>query len=170
MDGNTDLDEPRFVPIDGKTLRGSGGASHRENPLHLLGYPTRHGVLGQVDVDSKIERDHGDSQALRNAGIEGSPDQHRRDGLPEGSAKQIVDGGGDYVLAVKDNQPQLHEAVSRFFLQRHENGDFQEYGCRHHQTTERSRRVEIRNTDLPRVSAACLDEGTLSEMERARLR
>ena len=30
-------DGPNFVPIDGKTLRGSGGATHRDNPLHVLG-------------------------------------------------------------------------------------------------------------------------------------
>jgi hypothetical protein len=28
--------EPRFVPIDGKTLRGSGGAKDRSNPLHVV--------------------------------------------------------------------------------------------------------------------------------------
>jgi predicted transposase YbfD/YdcC len=27
-------------------------------------------------------------------------------------ATQIVDGGGDYVLAIKDNHPTLHKAMS----------------------------------------------------------
>ena len=31
-----DSDDTQFVSIDGKTLRGSGGAKHRENPLHVV--------------------------------------------------------------------------------------------------------------------------------------
>ena len=54
-------------------------------------------------------------------------------------AKQIVNGGGDYVLAVKDNQPTLSEAIREFLLQRHENVDFHDYACRQHTTVERSR-------------------------------
>ena len=54
-------------------------------------------------------------------------------------AKQIVNGEGDYVLAVKENQPTLSEAVNQFFLERHEREDFQEYGCRQHHTSERAR-------------------------------
>ena len=48
-------EEPRFVPIDGKTLRGSGGAKHRTNPLHLVSaWASQQGMtLGQVAVDSK---------------------------------------------------------------------------------------------------------------------
>src|SRR6476660_3138616 len=30
-------------------------------------------------------------------------------------ARQIVKGGGDYLLAVKDNQPALHVAISDYF-------------------------------------------------------
>jgi len=46
---------PRFIPIDGKTLRGSRGAKHRKNPLHLVSaWATQQGMtLGQVAVDSK---------------------------------------------------------------------------------------------------------------------
>jgi predicted transposase YbfD/YdcC len=35
-------------------------------------------------------------------------------------AAQIVAGGGDYVLAVKDNQPTLHAALQAHFLHLHE--------------------------------------------------
>ena len=60
-------------------------------------------------------------------------------------AKKIVDGGGAYALAVMDNQPALRAAIESFFEDRHEQDDFAEYGCRRHQTTERSRgRVEER--------------------------
>jgi hypothetical protein len=35
-------------------------------------------------------------------------------------AAQIVDGGGDYVLAIKDNHPTLAKAMSEFFDDAHE--------------------------------------------------
>ena len=52
---NDQSDGPKFVPIDGKTLRGSGGAKHRDNPLHVVSaWATQQGMtLGQVAVDSK---------------------------------------------------------------------------------------------------------------------
>ena len=39
-------------------------------------------------------------------------------------AKQIVNDGGDFVLAVKDNHPKLCEAVHQFFQARYENENF----------------------------------------------
>ena len=47
--------EPNFIPVDGKTVRGSGGGNSRENPLHLVSaWATQQEVtLGQVAVDSQ---------------------------------------------------------------------------------------------------------------------
>ena len=60
-------------------------------------------------------------------------------------AKEIVKGGGDYVLAVKDNQPKLADEVYDFFLQLHEHENFAEHKVRRHVTTEKSRgRFETR--------------------------
>ena len=52
---DSDDGEPRFIPIDGKTLRGSHGAKHRTKPLHLVSaWATKQGMtLGQVAVDTK---------------------------------------------------------------------------------------------------------------------
>jgi predicted transposase YbfD/YdcC len=52
-------------------------------------------------------------------------------------ATQIVDGGGDYVLAIKDNHPTLHKAMSEHFDQVHEEG-CSKTGARHHHTSELS--------------------------------
>ncbi len=38
-------------------------------------------------------------------------------------ARAIVDGGGDYILAVKGNQPTLHDGVEEYFLE-HISDDF----------------------------------------------
>ena len=135
------LDGPKFVPIDGKTLRGSGGAKHRDNPLHMVSaWATRQGMtLGQVAVDSKSNEITAIPKLLEMLELKGAIVSIDAMGCQKEIAKQIVDGGGDYVLAVKDNHPKLLEAIQEFFLQRHENEDFQEYGTRGHHTTERAR-------------------------------
>src|SRR5207302_8648998 len=50
-------------------------------------------------------------------------------------ARQIVDGGGDFVIAVKDNQPNLREAISEHFLKHLEN-DLEDLRYRCHETRE----------------------------------
>lgn len=134
-------DEPNFVPIDGKTLRGSGGAKHRDNPLHVVSaWATQQGMtLGQVAVDSKSNEITAIPKLLEMLELKGAIISIDAMGCQKKIAKQIVDGGGDFVLAVKDNQPKLFEAINDFFLERYENEDFREYGCRQHETTERAR-------------------------------
>jgi hypothetical protein len=47
----------------------------------------------------------------------------------------FADGGGDYVLAIKDNHPTLHKAMSEHFDQVHEKGCI-ETGVRYHHTSD----------------------------------
>ena len=139
---------PRFVPIDGKTLRGSGGAKHRDNPLHVVSaWATQQGMtLGQVAVDSKSNEITAIPKLLEMLELKGAIVSIDAMGCQKEIARQIIDGGGDYVLAVKDNQPKLAEAISSFFLERHENEDLHEYGCRQYRTMERARgQVESRH-------------------------
>lgn len=139
--------QPRFVPIDGKTLRGSGGAKHREHPLHLVSaWATKQGMtLGQVAVDSKSNEITAIPKLLEMLELSGAIVSIDAMGCQKEIAKEIVGGGGDYVLAVKDNQPTLSDALRSFFLDRHEQDDFAAYGCRRYKTKEKSRgRVEER--------------------------
>ena len=65
--------------------------------------------------------------------------------------QQIVDLGGDYVLAVKDNQPTLHAAVRTFFESHLDNNleDLQ-YRCR--ETTDSGHgRMDVAHGDLAEV-------------------
>lgn len=140
-------DEPTFVPIDGKTLRGSKGAKHRSKPLHLVSaWATKQGLtLGQVAVDTKSNEITAIPKLLKMLELSGAIISIDAMGCQKEIAKQIIEDGGDYVLAVKDNQPTLSDAIQEFFLQRHENDDFRDYGCRQHTTIERSRgRIEER--------------------------
>ena len=145
--GGDEDDGPNFVPIDGKTLRGSGGASHRENPLHVVSaWATKQGMtLGQVAVDAKSNKITAIPKLLEMLELKGAIISIDAMGCQKEIAKQIVKGKGDYVLALKDNHPKLCEAVTQFFLDRHENDDFREFGCRQHQTVEKARgQIETR--------------------------
>jgi len=140
-------DDGQFVSIDGKTLRGSGGAKHRENPLHVVSaWANEQGMtLGQVAVDAKSNEITAIPKLLEMLELKGAIVSLDAMGCQKEIAKQIVEGGGDYVLSLKDNHPKLCEAVNQFFLQRHEREDFVEYGCRQQQTKEKARgKVETR--------------------------
>jgi len=134
---------PKFVPIDGKTLRGSGGGKDRENPLHVVSaWATEQGItLGQVAVDSKSNEITAIPKLLEMLELKGAIVSIDAMGCQKEIAKQIVNNHGDYVLAVKDNQPKLSDAVAAFFVDRFERKDFSQYRCRQHTTTEKARGV-----------------------------
>jgi predicted transposase YbfD/YdcC len=139
--------EPRFVPIDGKTLRGSGGAKDRSNPLHVVSaWATKQGLtLGQVAVDSKSNEITAIPKLLEMLELSGAIISIDAMGCQKEIARKIIKGGGDYVLAVKNNQPKLYEAIEEFYIKRHESDDFRNRGCRQHTTLEKSRgRIEER--------------------------
>lgn len=140
-DDSDDEGQPRYVPIDGKTLRGSHGAKHREHPLHLVSaWATAQGMtLGQVAVDDKSNEITAIPQLLEMLELSGAIVSIDAMGCQKEIAQDIVDGGGDYVLAVKDNQPTLYDAVESFFVERHELDDFAQHGCLRHTTKEKSR-------------------------------
>jgi hypothetical protein len=106
-------DQPRFVPIDGKTLRGSGGGKDREHPLHLVSaWATQQGItLGQVAVDAKSNEITAIPRLLKMLELSGAIISIDAMGCQKEIAAQIINGGGDYVLAVKDNHPKLASRI-----------------------------------------------------------
>lgn len=147
VDTAGERDGPRFVPIDGKTLRGSHGAKGRENPLHLVSaWASAQGLtLGQVAVDDKSNEITAIPQLLDMLELKGAIVSIDAMGCQKEIAAKIVSAEADYVLAVKGNQPKLAAAIADFFTQRHELGDFAEHRCRQHSTQEKSRgRIEER--------------------------
>ena len=147
-DDDRDDDGPRFIPIDGKTLRGSHGAKHRNKPLHLVSaWATQQGMtLGQVAVDTKSNEITAIPKLLEMLELKGAIISIDAMGCQKEIAKQIINGGGDYLLAAKDNHPNLCEAIRTFFFERHEQDDFRDFGCRQLTTQERQRgREETRH-------------------------
>lgn len=127
-----DESAPKFIPIDGKTMRGSGGSRERENPLHIVSaWATSQGMtLGQVAVDGKSNEITAIPKLLELLELKGALISIDAMGTQKKIAKQIIEGGGDYTLAVKDNHPQLADGIREFFIARYETNDFETFGCR----------------------------------------
>ena len=133
--------QPRFVPIDGKTLRGSHGAKDRANPLHMVSaWSSQQGLtLGQVAVDDKSNEITAIPRLLQMLDLKGAIVTIDAMGCQKEIAAKVIEAKADYLLAVKDNQPTLAAAVTEFFVERQDQGDFVEHACRRHKTVERSR-------------------------------
>ena len=94
------------------------GAAHRRS----IGPARRQRLGGRESFDPgasghrrQIQRDYGHPRVARAAGPEGGRGDHRRHGLPEGHRRRHHRRGGQYVLAVKENQPHLYEDIERAF-------------------------------------------------------
>jgi predicted transposase YbfD/YdcC len=95
------------IAIDGKTLRGSG--SNGLKALHLVSaWATANSLsLGQVAVDEKSNEITAIPKLLELLDVHGALVTIDAMGCQKEIAAKIVEGGGDYVLTVKDNQPTL---------------------------------------------------------------
>jgi predicted transposase YbfD/YdcC len=108
--------QPR-IAVDGKTLRRSHDRALGRGPLHLVsawaGEPGL--VLGQVAVEERSNEIVAMPALLDALELEGAVVTVDAMGCQADIAARIVARGGDYVLALKDNQPTLHELVAHHF-------------------------------------------------------
>jgi predicted transposase YbfD/YdcC len=97
------------IAIDGKTLRHSGNAPKGWRPLHVVSaWATQcHLTLGQVVVDEKSNEITAIPRLLELLDVHGALVTIDAMGCQKEIAKKIIDGGGDYILPVKENQPNL---------------------------------------------------------------
>ena len=109
---------PIFVPIDGKTMRGSYANADKSDMLHIVSaWASQQGVtLGQVAVDSKSNEITAIPQLLEMLELKGTVVSIDAMGCQREIAAKIVQGGGDYVLQVKGNQPSLQTAIEAAFV------------------------------------------------------
>ena len=108
----------QVVAVDGKTLRRSHDRRAGKDALHLVSaWATESGlVVGQVGTDAKSNEITAIPALLRLLALEGATVTIDAMGCQTAIARQIVDQGADYVLALKDNQPTLHEYVRLAFV------------------------------------------------------
>jgi len=106
-----------IIPLDGKTMRRSFDRASGKTPFHLVSaWASDNGlVLGQMAVDGKSNEITAIPRLLELLDINDCIVTIDAMGCQTEIAKKIVDLNGDYVLAVKDNQPKLHEELKDFF-------------------------------------------------------
>jgi predicted transposase YbfD/YdcC len=105
----------RHIPIDGKSLRGTRGPDG--TCLHLVSaWAHEHRLsLAQIAVEDKSNEITAIPQLLKMLDLHGALVSIDAMGCQKDIALQIRLGGGDYLLAVKDNQPTLHADVQACF-------------------------------------------------------
>jgi hypothetical protein len=96
------------LALDGKTLRGSAG--YQVPGVHLLAAyaPKVAGVLAQIRVDGKTNEHKAALELLGVLPLEGKVVTGDAMFCHKDTCEKVLEGGGDYLWTVKDNQPQLH--------------------------------------------------------------
>jgi len=142
----TGVDRP-VLAIDGKTLRRSHDKSKGLGALHLVSvWASEFGLsLGQVATDQKSNEITAIPELLKLVDIRGAIITIDALGTQRAIAKDIIDGGADYVLALKGNQEKLHDAVIEY-VDEQMKSDFRNIGARRHITEETGHgREELRH-------------------------
>ena len=105
------------VAIDGKTARRSHDCAGGKGAMHLVSaWATQNTLtLGQVRTAEKSNDITAIPQLLDLLDLHGCIVTIDAMGCQREIAQQITDGGANYVLAVKENQGQLHEGIRDLF-------------------------------------------------------
>lgn len=133
-----EVTDGQVVAIDGKTLRRSFDAASSKSAIHLVSAwaTANHISLGQTVVDAKSNEITAIPKLLELLELSGSLVTIDAMGCQTEIAQALVTGGADYVLAVKGNQPTLHQGLIDFFLE-HLADDFARVKVSRHATQER---------------------------------
>jgi predicted transposase YbfD/YdcC len=112
-------DGQRLVAIDGKTCRRTHDAANELSALHLVSaWASEEGVaLGQVATDSKSNEITAIPVLLEQITLSDTIVTIDAMGCQKDIVDQIVQGGGDCIIAVKKNQPNLYTAIESFFAE-----------------------------------------------------
>ncbi len=154
VDGLREVDD-EHIAIDGKTSRRSGDRRKGRDPLHLVSAwaSKQRLVLGQQAVAEGSNEIEAIPALLEKLALAGALVSIDAIGCQREIAERITGADGDYLLALKGNQPTLHQDVRLFFEDAHERDrlDF-------HQTTDGDHgRIEVRRHWVSR-DVAWLDE------------
>jgi predicted transposase YbfD/YdcC len=133
-----EITDGQVVAIDGKTLRRSFDAANSKAAIHMMSpwATANHINLGQVVVDAKSNEITAIPKLLEMLELSGAMVTIDAMGCQTEIARQIVGAGADYCLAVKDNQPTLHQGIIDFF-EKHVEDDFAGIRMRCHVTDEK---------------------------------
>jgi predicted transposase YbfD/YdcC len=135
------------LAVDGKTSRRSHDRNKGLGALHSVSvWAGEYGLsLGQVACDERSNEITAIPELLRLVDIRGAIVTIDAMGTQKAIAEQVVEGGADYVLALKGNQETLHRAVIEYIDEQLE-GDLAD--SQEHVTTEKGHGREETRTYL----------------------
>jgi predicted transposase YbfD/YdcC len=107
---------PEIVAIDGKTSRRTHDRSKDRGPLHMVSAwaSSQRLVLGQQACGAKSNEITAIPLLLERLALTGALVTIDAMGTQTKIAQAILDRGGDYLLALKDNQSNLHDEVRHY--------------------------------------------------------
>ena len=134
-----EVTDGQVVAIDGKTLRRSFDKASSKAAIHMVSAwaTANHISLGQVVVDEKSNEITAIPKLLEILEISGCLVTIDAMGCQVEIAQAILDQKADYVLAVKGNQPTLHDGINAFFVD-HMEDDFARKKVSRHETHEKA--------------------------------
>jgi hypothetical protein len=108
-------DPPRPTSLDGKTLCGT--FTKHERSVHLLSLFDQQlgSVLRQLEMPSNTNEHKAALTLLKQIALKGRVITGDAIFCQRDLCQQVVDDGGDYLIAVKDNQPELKAAIEAEF-------------------------------------------------------
>jgi predicted transposase YbfD/YdcC len=137
-DSSNESRQQDVIAIDGKALRRSHDRKNELGALFLVSaWSVQHGVsLGQLATEEKSNEITAIPELIDNIDVEGAIITIDAAGCQRTIAAKIIDRGGDYILALKGNQGNLHKSVEDWILEQMEN-DFANVTVRKHEQTVR---------------------------------
>jgi hypothetical protein len=120
ISGERDKNTLDIIAIDGKALRRSHDRANGLGPLFLVSaWAVQRGIsLGQLATSEKPNEITAIPDLLDQIDITGSVVTIDAAGCQKNIAAKIVDGKGDYILALKGNQGTLHDGVIEYIVGR----------------------------------------------------
>ncbi|AMV24011.1 Transposase DDE domain protein [Gemmata sp. SH-PL17] len=158
----------QLVAIDGKTLRQSFDKADAKCAIHMVSAwaTANHITLGQVVVDQKSNEITAIPKLLELVDVSGCLVTIDAMGCQAELANRIIEAKADYVLAVKGNQPTLHDGIMDFFVDQMED-DFARVKVSRHETKEHGHgRDEHRTYLVCDVPAGFPDRGRWKGLKR----
>ena len=115
------ITDGQLISIDGKTLRGSYERGGKQGMIHMVSAWAHQNrlVLGQRKVHEKSNEITAIPELLKVLDLAGAVVSIDAMGCQTAIAAQIVAQQGDYVLALKGNQGNLHQDVRQLFNHAH---------------------------------------------------
>lgn len=115
------ITDGQLINLDGKTLRGSYERGGKQGMIHMVSAWASQNrlVLGQRKVNEKSNEITAIPELLRVLDLNGAVVSIDAMGCQTEIAAQIVAQQGDYVLALKGNQGDLHQDVQQLFDHAH---------------------------------------------------